>query len=76
MGNLKTCPFCGRQNPRLFAINQMWFVQCERCAARVQSTDKDKAVSVWNMRTNEQKECKECGSDLTFCHGCGKEMDA
>jgi len=58
---LKPCPFCGGK-PGYFASKEAVFraewvghiYHCTKCQARVQSTDRVTAQSMWNARIDQQ----------------------
>jgi Lar family restriction alleviation protein len=67
---LKPCPFCGDENPRLMldcglVTGETVFIgikciECSQCGARGKATlSRDTAMAFWNSRVNE-KEAEKC----------------
>jgi len=53
---LKPCPFCGGKAKLHQAYNSFWQVQCNVCnIGTLITTDKERAISVWNRRTKSHK---------------------
>lgn len=62
MSDLKSCPFCGTENPKIscddfgwaqFKIRrQAWWIQCraEHCYALQQGSTEEKVIARWNNR--------------------------
>lgn len=68
-GILKSCPFCGNNEPRFVSYLQLYAsekvphyqVRCDRCGARTDiSRSRELAIEAWNRRDNRnaQEEAK------------------
>jgi len=47
---LKTCPFCGSNNPHLRDRRHCWVIYCPECYAELDEDTEQKVVAKWNTR--------------------------
>lgn len=52
---LKSCPFCGGKEVRLFYNGVVWVVECRQCLAKIGATIETDAVDFWNYRPKEEQ---------------------
>lgn len=55
---LKPCPFCGNSDIYLAGYSVYW-CECKNCKAETGAHNtKESAIESWNMRVEEEDECK------------------
>ena len=52
---IKTCPFCGGKEVKLFKEGSIWVVECLQCLAKVGATAEDDVLDFWNSRPIENE---------------------
>ena len=63
---VKSCPFCGGKEVKLFKEGSIWVVECLQCLAKVGATAEADVLDFWNSRPIEddlQKELDEARED-------------
>ena len=63
---VKSCPFCGGKEVKLFKDGSIWVVECMQCLAKVGATAEADVLDFWNSRPIEdalQKELDEARED-------------
>lgn len=53
--DLKSCPFCGGKEVKLFKEGSIWVVECLQCLAKVGATAEADVLDFWNYRPIEDK---------------------
>lgn len=54
MPELKPCPFCGNNFPKIYCsqVYESYYGYCSNCGVKTRKTDtKEEAIEVWNRRT-------------------------
>lgn len=52
---VKSCPFCGGKEVKLFKEGSIWVVECLQCLAKVGATAEADALDFWNYRPKEKQ---------------------
>lgn len=52
---IKSCPFCGGKEVKLFKEGSIWVVECLQCLAKVGATLEADALDFWNYRPKEEQ---------------------
>lgn len=52
---VKSCPFCGGKEVKLFKEGSIWVVECLQCLAKVGATLEADALDFWNYRPKEEQ---------------------
>ena len=52
---VKSCPFCGGKEVKLFKDGSIWVVECLQCLAKVGATAEADVLDFWNSRPIEDK---------------------
>ena len=52
---VKSCPFCGGKEVKLFKEGSVWVVECLQCLAKVGATAEADVLDFWNSRPIEDK---------------------
>lgn len=52
---VKSCPFCGGKEVKLFKEGSIWVVECLQCLAKVGATLEVDALDFWNYRPKEEQ---------------------
>ena len=56
---VKSCPFCGGKEVKLFKEGSIWVVECLQCLAKVGATAEADALDFWNYRQKEKQLCEQ-----------------
>ena len=52
---VKSCPFCGGKEVKLFKEGSIWVVECLQCLAKVGATAEADVLDFWNARPIENE---------------------
>ena len=52
---VKSCPFCGGKEVKLFKEGSIWVVECLQCLAKVGATTEADVLDFWNYRPKEEQ---------------------
>lgn len=52
---VKSCPFCGGKEVKLFKEGSIWVVECLQCLAKVGATAEAEVLDFWNYRPKEEQ---------------------
>lgn len=56
---VKSCPFCGGKEVKLFKEWSIWVVECLQCLAKVGATAEADVLDFWNSRQIESAQAAE-----------------
>lgn len=77
MNSLRPCPFCGSKIIAIMQHPRFYFrARCIGCGATTASyTNKDRAISAWNMRSNEKEKTDDELKDMITLFPAYKKVD-